>query len=486
MTGITLSTRIKQLILLTGVALTCLFISTFIHAATQHPANLPEGVTKILKRYNIPAESLSVYIRNLDRGEPLIAFNIDTPRNPASVIKLLTTYAGLSLLGPTYTWKTHFYLDGPLENGTLNGNLIIKGGGDPYLVRETFWHMLYTLRSRGLKNIKGDLLIDDELFEDEPGSPGDFDNRPHRVYNTFPDATLLNFHAHHFHIIPQKNRVHIYADPPSETLEIRNRLKLVNGKCGGKHYQIRMDILSQSTPTVVEFSGEYPAQCGEREILRSMLRDDDYLYGVFRALWEDMGGTISGTFRKTTVHGKAPFYIGTSKPLSEIITYINKYSNNVMARQLLLTIGREVLQTKGTKASGRKAIEDWLYTIGINAPELVVDNGSGLSRKARISARTLALLLEHASRSFYQPEFYASLPLVGVDGTVRKRLTNRLEPGSARIKTGLIKNVRSMAGYVQSKNGNQYLIVSLQNYTGVQNTIGTLIQDELLKWLYEK
>jgi len=157
-----------------------------------------------------------------------------------------------------------------------------------------------------------------------------------------------------------------------------------------------------------------------------------------------------------------------------------------MARQLFLTIGQEVLDTKGTKASGRKAIRDWLHGIGIDAPELILENGSGLSRNTRISASTLGLLLEHASKSPYQPEFYASLPLIGIDGTVRKRLNGKIPPGYARIKTGLIDDVRAMAGFVRSKNNNGYFVVSLQNYPGIQNTIGTLVQDEILKWLYEQ
>jgi len=448
--------------------------------------HFPQAVKKILVKYKIPLDSLSIYIKEHKATEPLVELNVDKPHNPASVIKILTTYAGLDLLGPNYTWETHFHLDGKLNNGTLNGNLVIEGGGDPFLVKETFWHMLYSLRNRGLQHINGDLLIDDELFEDEPGSPRDFDNKPFRVYNTFPDAALVNFRAHEFHFIPQGKKVHIYADPPAFNLHIRNKVRLVQGNCRGRHRQIEMSVIKQGSQVVLVFSGNYPKRCGEQELLRTVLSNDDYIYGVFRALWEDMGGTITGNIGKTSIDEKYPFYVVPSKPLSEIITYINKYSNNVMARQLFLTIGQEMLDTKGTKASGRKAIRDWLHGIGIDAPELILENGSGLSRNTRISANTLGLLLEHASKSPYQPEFYASLPLIGIDGTVRKRLNGKIPPGYARIKTGLIDDVRAMAGFVRSKNNNGYFVVSLQNYPGIQNTIGTLVQDEILKWLYEQ
>jgi serine-type D-Ala-D-Ala carboxypeptidase/endopeptidase (penicillin-binding protein 4) len=478
-----------RIILRAYIAFTLFCMATLLPStvvADHSVEHIPEPVRKILKKYNTPKDSLSLYIKEYDASDPLLSVNIDTPRNPASVIKLLTTYAGLELLGPNYTWETNIHLDGKLTDGTLDGNLIIEGGGDPFLVRETFWHLLFTLRNRGLQHINGDLLIDDEHFEDENGSPADFDNKPYRVYNTFPDAALLNFRAHQFHFVPMDNKIHVYADPPASNLQIRNKLKLTKGRCKGKHRRIKFNVYTQGSITTIEFSGDYPARCGTQDLTRTVLANDEYIYGVFKALWQDMDGTINGSIGKASINGDKPFYVVPSKPLSEIITYINKYSNNVMVRQLLLTIGKEKLDTTGSKATGRKAISDWLHNIGIPAPELIIENGSGLSRSARISAKTLAMLLQHALTSPYQPEFFASLPLVGVDGTVKKRLNGKLPPGSARIKTGVIDDVRAMAGYVKSKNNKNYIIVSLQNYKGIQNTTGTLVQDEILKWLYKQ
>lgn len=465
----------------------CLVVLLSNHTFADHNVeHLPASVSKILAKYKLPKESLSIYIQEFDANDPLVALNIDTPRNPASVIKLLTTYAGLEILGPNYTWETHVHLDGKLNNGTLDGNLIIEGRGDPFLVRETFWHLLFTLRNRGIQHINGDLLIDNEYFEEENGSPADFDNKPYRVYNTFPDAALLNFRAHQFNFIPMDKKLHVYADPPASNLQIRNKVKLINGACKGRHRQLKFNVIKQASLTTIEFSGNYPKRCGNQSLLRTVLPNGDYTFGVFKALWEDMGGTINGNIGETSVDDDKPFYIVPSKPLSEVITYINKYSNNVMTRQLLLTIGKENDDNSGNKVAGRKVIAEWLHDIGIPAPELIIENGSGLSRSARISARTLAMMLEHALQSPYQPEYFSSLPLVGIDGTVRKRLKGIIPPGSARIKTGIIDNVRSMAGYVKSKSNKNYIIVSLQNHKGIQNTTGTLVQDEILKWLYKQ
>lgn len=467
------------------LCLALLFI-TPLTQATQNVEQLPATVTKILAKHNISKDSLSIYIQEYNASEPLLALNTNTPRNPASVIKLLTTYAGLEILGPHYTWETHIHLDGKLKDGTLDGNLIIEGRGDPFLVRETFWHILFTLRNRGIQHIAGDLLIDNEHFEDENGSPADFDNKPYRVYNTFPDAALLNFRAHQFHFIPMDNSVHIYADPPASNLKIKNKVKLIKGACRGKHRQLKFNVIKKKSITTVAFSGNYPKRCGNQDLTRTVLTNGDYIYGVFKALWQSMGGTIKGGIGEASIDEEKPFYIVPSKPLSEIITYINKYSNNVMTRQLLLTIAKENNDSTGNKMLGRKAISDWLQHIGIPAPELIIENGSGLSRNTRISAQTLMKLLKHILDSPLQPEFFSSLPLIGIDGTVKKRLNDVIPPGSARVKTGIIDDVRSMAGYVKSKNNKNYIVVALQNYKGIQNTTGTLIQDALLKWLYEQ
>ena len=474
-----------------SVILGALVLTVSFNAGSAGLNDLPRTVQSIFKNYKLPEDSLSLYVKEIDAQQPLLVLNGDTPRNPASSIKLITTYSALELLGPTYTWETNFYLDGSLTNGTLDGNLIMQGGGDPFLVREAFWHILFTLQAKGLKHIKGDFLIDDGGFEDETGSPGDFDKKPYRAYNVFPDAALVNFQAHQFNFVPQKNGLHIYADPPAATMKINNKVKLTKGRCRGKHQHLKHNIARQGQDTVVTFSGDYPRSCGHQHLLRTMIPNDQYVYGVFKSLWEDMGGTITGKVGKTRINGEKPFYVSTSRPLSEIITYINKYSNNVMARQLLLTIGKEKLESKdregkGSKVLGRQAVQEWLLSIGILAPELVLDNGSGLSRKARVSATTMGKLLEHAYHSPYQPEFMASLPMLGVDGTARKRLNGNIPAGAVRIKTGLLNNVRAMAGYVRSASYKHYVVVAIQNHTGIQNGIGTQVQDEVLKWLYKQ
>ena len=454
-----------------------------LHSHTQ----LPDTVINQMKRYKIPRDSLSLYIVDLDIDHPIIELNPDTPRNPASVIKLLTTYAALELLGPAFTWETRFYIDGRLNNGILNGNLVLQGGGDPFLTREDFWHILHTLRARGIQDIRGDLIIDDSLFENETGSTGDFDNQPYAVYNTFPSAALVNFNAQEFVIVPETNRVHVYADPAASNLLIRNSIKPASGPCFQSGAGINLNISRQDSDVVAEFTGKYPHSCGERILLRSVMSHNEYVFGVFKSMWEEMGGTITGSYRNTAIsRSDKPFYQAVSRPLREIIISINKFSNNVMARQLYLTLGQIKEGTPGKKESGNRVISSWLNSIGIDTRELVLENGSGLSRTTRVSARILGKMMQHAWNSPFYAEFSSSLPIAGIDGTMRKRLNGNITAGNIRIKTGLIRDVRSMAGYVKSKNGKHYLVVSLHNYPSIQNTTGTLIQDEILKWLYDQ
>ena len=465
------------------ICLAILFYSNTIIANNQ----LPAAVSNALNKHKLPHKSISIYIKEVTADTPVVSYNTGIPRNPASVMKVVTTLAGLELLGPTYVWETRFLLDGKLNQNTLNGDLVIQGGGDPFLVRESFWHTLFTLQLKKLKHINGDLIIDNTLFESEPGSTGDFDKRPYRAYNAFPDAALLNFSAQHFIISPDGSGLDIYSDPPSSTVRIMNNVKIVKSKCKNLKNALKMHVDEKdANETIVNFSGQYPSGCGKREMLRSVTNNSKFLFGVFKSLWETMSGTISGNGISTSTPSSASlFHKHNSYPLSNIIHYINKHSNNVMARQLLLTIARETHGSPASKVSGANAIRDWISKKGIDSSDIIIENGSGLSRKSRIKASTLGDLLDAAWHSSFQPEFLASLPIAGVDGTMKKRLNGHVDRGNLRIKTGLLRDVRSMAGYVTAKSGKTYIVVSLQNHPGVQNWTGTQVQDALLKWLYD-
>ncbi len=460
--------------------------SGFTPALTQ----LPASVLKAMKRHKLPPKSLSVYVQDVTESVPLLTVNAQVPRNPASVMKLVTTLVALDELGPGYRFRTRVYADGPIDkNGRLKGNLYLKGEGDPALTTEAFWRLLDSLRSTGLRHISGDLIIDNSYFEINSADRGDFDGRPYRAYNVDPQATLINFHATTFKLYPDPGnlRVRVVADPPMSTLSITNNLKLTKKRCSYKTRKINLHVVQTGPRPQVRFSGTFPQGCRSQEFLRAVAEPTAYVFGVFKSMWERAGGTIRGVGRNGVRPVDARLLLAThSKSLAEIIRTINKYSNNVMARNLLLSLGAKAFKSPGTLEKGRRTITDWMLAHQIEANALAVDNGSGLSRSVRISALSLARTLLVGWESKFMPEFIASLPLSAIDGTLRKRFKDTDLEGHIHMKTGLLNGARAIAGYMQNRNGRRLVVVALQNHPGVQNGGGTAVQDVLLKWLFEQ
>jgi D-alanyl-D-alanine carboxypeptidase/D-alanyl-D-alanine-endopeptidase (penicillin-binding protein 4) len=200
--------------------------------------------------------------------------------------------------------------------------------------------------------------------------------------------------------------------------------------------------------------------------------------------WSELGGTWSGTVREGTVSASARlFHTQESPALADVVRDMNKFSNNVIARQLFLTIGAGTSGPPARSEAARGAIRQWVEAKGIAAPELVMENGSGLSRLERISAASLAGLLQAAWRSNVMPEFIASMPVAAVDGTMRRRLRKEGVAGNAHVKTGLLSDVRAMAGYVRDSGGRRHIVVMLVNHPNAHQSQAAL--DALLRWVYE-
>ena len=449
-------------------------------------ADLPAGVTEILREKNIPTDSLSILVQELDAPAPLLSHNTDKPFNPASVMKLVTTYAALQILGPEYQWKTEFYLDGRYRNGTLVGDLVVKGYGDPYMVEETLLPVLRSMRHKGLKHITGKLVVDNSYFEKSNIDPGAFDNKPYRVYNATPSALMTNFQATRFTITPNAHagEVEINAWPSPPELTINNEMNLVEGKCRGSHRWPYMQFSDNGDELVARFKGDYSSQCGLREINRAVAPPAALFYGAFIPTWRYLGGSLRKGYREGLAPpGVKPFHVHHSRPLADVIRLINKHSNNVMTRQLLLTIGAHEFGHPGSLEKGRKAIVKWMQDEGIDTDGFIIDNGSGLSREARVKADTLNQLARHQWKSPWMPEMLSSLSILGRDGTGKKRLKKDPLEGTMHFKTGLLDHVRSMAGVFQTRAGKRYLVISMQNHQDIHKVTGTRIQDALLQWL---
>ena len=439
-------------------------------------AQLPKEVTDGLRSAGVPLSNVAVVVEEAGTSRTSLAMNAHQPLNPASTMKLLTTYAALELLGPAYRWKTEAWLDGD--------NLVLKGYGDPKLNYESFWMLLRNLRGRGLREIRGDVVLDRSYFAPVPDVP--FDNEVYRPYNVPPDALLVNFKSLRFTFLPDSGKVRVFVEPALPGLEITNALHLADGACpDGRAFRELIGAAFESRPRPrAAFTGAYPAQCGEKDLNVALHVPEDYVAGMIHQLWAEMGGTWKGNVREGTVPaGARLFYTHESEPLAEAVRDINKFSNNVMARQLFLTLAAELVATPAQAENATRAIRQWLTLKNIRAPELVLENGSGLSRSERISAANMAAILQAAWKSPLMPEFIASLPVVAADGTMKKRMRGERVAGSAHIKTGLLNEARAMGGYVLDRTGKRYVVVMIVNHPKAPETDAAM--DALLAWVYD-
>ena len=447
---------------------------------------LPRSIQQALAAANIPAGNVALFVQELGRPRADLVHNADTPMNPASTMKLVTSFAALELLGPTYSWKTEFLATVPVRNGVLEGDLVIKGYGDPKMTVENFWLALRKLRALGVREIRGDLVLDRSWFETGETDPTRFDNEPLRPYNVAPDALLVNFKSVRFQFVPNlANRtISVAYEPQMAQLEVAPQVRLTEGECGDWRAGLKADFRADGAAMRAGFSGTYPASCGERTWNVSLFSHPNYVFGVFKQLWQESGGSIRGKVRDGGAPPGSQLLFSTESPsLSEVVRDINKFSNNVMARQLFLSLSAETLKQPGRNDRSFEVVRSWLLQRGLDLPGLVMDNGSGLSRAERISAGGMARLLEAAFQSAVMPEFIASLPLVALDGTMRRRLKSESVAGRAHIKTGSLMDANTMAGYLLDQSGRRHVVVFFINHPNARQ--GQAAQDALLKWVYE-
>lgn len=452
-------------------------------ALSAHAETLPDAVRMEAKTAGIPESGLGIWVQEVNSDAPVLAHGPDRAMNPASVMKLLTTYVALESLGAAYIWQTEIFRRGAMQQDRLEGDLILKGVGDPKLTLENFWRLLRDLRQRGIRDIQGDVIIDQSFFETPLNGSAVIDGEPNRAYNTAPQGLLVNFNAIRIRLLPQADgSMQVVADPALPNFRLLNKIVSVNGSCGDWREGI---LTKMEEARVLTLSGRFSRSCGEKNFNLNLMSNGAYLDGIFRQLWGELGGTLKGGVREGNVPDDAVLLTRfDSPPLAEVIRDINKFSNNVMARQLFLTLGAALEGAPGSQDKGARAAKRWLTEQRLEFPELVLENGSGLSRLERISPRHMGSLLAAASQSPVFSEFESTLPIVAVDGTMKKRLNGQSVAGRAHIKTGYLEGVRSIAGYVVDAKGRRMVVVAMVNHPKAIHARGTL--DALLEWVYQR
>ncbi len=443
-------------------------------------ADLPPAFTAALKQAGIPLDHVAVLLQPLDAAEPVLSLNAEFAMNPASVMKLVTTFAALNQLGPSYAWNTDIWADGVIRDGVLTGDLVIKGYGDPTLTLERMWLLQRELRARGVRHIRGNLVLDQRHFDLPDIDPGAFDGDPMALYNAVPGPLVANFNAIALRLRPDGDRVVVVPDTVLPGVTLTSQLVLDDrAACNGWKDAITPSMPEGARRALV-LNGHYARGCGEKILSLNLFDAATTFDLIFRGLWTEAGGTLSGA----TVLGTAPltesWMTFTSAPLTDALTLLNKYSNNLMTRNLLLTLGAEKYGAPATPEKGMHAVREVLAQHGVSTHKLVMENGAGLSRIARISAAELTQLLRAAFQSPLFSEFESALPIVGIDGTLKRRFKGSPLAGYAHLKTGTLRDVSALAGYVFTAQGKRVSFVMLVNHANANRSEAA--QRALLEW----
>jgi D-alanyl-D-alanine carboxypeptidase/D-alanyl-D-alanine-endopeptidase (penicillin-binding protein 4) len=422
--------------------------------------NLPRSVEAALARGGVPREAMVAWVQDVDAPRARLTWQADKPVNPASLMKLVTTFAALELLGPAYTWSTPVWLQGTIADGVLTGNLVIKGNGDPKLVLERMWLLMRRVQQAGVREIRGDIVLDRSAFVPGELNPADFDGEPLRPYNAGADALLLNYRAVLLTFTPEPGRgvATIAADPPLAGVRVDATVPLTSGPCDDWRGALKAEF---ADPARMQLAGAFQVACGEKVWPLAYADPKSYNERALAGLWAEQGGKLTGVVRDGAAPAATPSFELRSPTLAELIRDINKLSNNVMAQQLFLTLGA-TQGGAGTPEAAREVVRQWLRSrVGAAANGAVITNGSGLTRDSRLSAALLGRLLQAAWSSAIMPELVSSLPVAGIDGTLRR---SKGVPGRAHLKTGSLRDVVGVAGYVLADSGRRYIVVAIVNH----------------------
>ncbi|MBU2641317.1 MAG: D-alanyl-D-alanine carboxypeptidase/D-alanyl-D-alanine-endopeptidase [Gammaproteobacteria bacterium] len=461
------------------LAATLLLASVVVSA---HATELPAAFIDALRQARIPLDHVAVVVQDLAASEPLLAHNAEAAMNPASVMKLVTSFAALQQLGPRYTWSTDIWADGPIQNGVLEGDLIVKGYGDPSLTLERLWLLQRELRTRGVHHIRGDLLLDTSHFALPPLDPGAFDGEPLALYNATPGALVANFNATLLHLKPNGKGVDIVPDVALPGLAIRSELVLTDTQACNGWKEAATPAIPDPGKRELLISGRYPRSCGEQTLSLNLFESVATFDFIFRGLWAEAGNTLTGPTLPGMAPPTPPLLRFASLPLTDVLTSLNKSSNNLMTRNLFLTLGADAFGAPATLDKSARAVRVALARRGVSTHKLVMENGAGLSRIERVSATTLNQLLRAAHASPLFSEFESALPIVAIDGTLKRRFNGSPLAGSAHLKTGTLRDASALAGYVYTASGRRMVFVMLVNHANAKRAQSA--QQLLLEWVW--
>jgi len=446
-------------------------------------ASMGESVMGMVAKQGIDPAQVSIMIRNADSGQTLASHDADRARKPASVMKILTTYSALLELGTDFRWPTKFLYHGSYRKGVIEGDLIVKAYGDPTLSSRDIPGIVKRLRRLGVKSITGDIVIDRSFFDVGDRISSGFDSHSFSEYNAMPDAMMFDDHLSTIIVKRNGNRVDAYKSIPDQSYDVVNTIKASSKSCKGNRSWPRVLINTELPRPRVTLSGTISLQCSPRYIKKLVTHPYQSFYYALRAELVRQGVAFHGSLHLAkTPEGARALFTHYAKPLIKIVAKTNKKSNNLYARHLMLLLGAKRYGAPATEEKGRKAVSEILGRYGLmQRRSTYLDNGCGLSRKSRITARELSDILQSANKR-YGKVWRNALSIAGVDGTIKKRFRHTVAKGRAWMKTGTLKDAKNIAGYVRSKSSKRlYSVVVL--YNGREKWKGSALQNQIITWL---
>ena len=456
-----------------------IFLLTLLIPLLLFSGRLPYDLEAHIASIPLNKNNYSIFIQSTSNPIPLASWHAHTKRFPASVIKLLTTYSALMELGYDYRWETKFYHTGTIKRGILRGDLVVKASGDPTLKTRNVDSIVSALKSHGIRRITGNIILDKSIFRISSRNNSGFDKNKYSPYNAMPDALMFNQRKSTVCVTPHGRKIYIDKDVPDLSYNVINKLKSVNGSCRGNRAWPRVSIRQNN----IIFSGKISKHCPNRKVCKVITKPHLSFYYTLKKKIQKSGIKYSGKMKlKKTPRSAKYLFSHYSKSLEEVISVTAKKSNNVFARQIMLTLGVTQYGEPGTLQKGRNGVERILKRHHIlEIGRTFIENGSGLSRISKVTAKSLGNLLLDGYQN-YGDRWMQTLSIAGIDGTIRRRFRYASVYGRAWMKTGTIRGVANIAGYVEGISGERYVVVVLVN-DKYSRKYGRKLANKVIEWV---
>lgn len=411
-----------------------------------------KNIERIVSRSGLKKSNLGIVIQT-SQGNSIFEVNPDTKRIPASITKLFTSAAVLDGFGPSHKFVTEIWTHGTVKNGRLSGDLYLKGLGDPSFVSEKMWFLVNEFTRTGIKEVTGNLIVDDTYFDAVRFDPGRMPNRGDRAYDAPVGAMSFNWNSTTVHVRPTvvNSKVSVWINPPNEFVRVSNTATTSRRKSS-----LQVVRAEASGYNEIRVSGSLRAGAKEKTVYKNITNPPLYSGANLKEFLAQRGIEIEGKVKLGTVPSKALLVAQVEgEPVGDLISSLNKFSNNYVAEMLAKNLGKLNDSGPGTMAKGLASIRRYIEkTTGSGSKDFNLSNVSGLTRKNLFTPRQFLSLLTGLKSNFQiYPEFVRSLPISGKDGTLKSRLKD--VAGLIRAKTGLLNGVVSLAGYAENRKTNE-------------------------------